>query len=316
MKIPVHPGDQLDHYRIEDMAGHQGSASIFRAIDVENNRQVAIKIPNFDPESDPVAFERLQREQEIGSSLDHPGLLKVFTDEHRSQSYIVGEWFSGEQLRSLLTGTPVAQHRAVKIALKVAEALFYLHNRGVVHRNLRPENILVNGDNDVKLVNFGVAAKVGARRITFTNLAQVVGFSEYISPEELNGKRGDARSDIYALGIILYEMLTGKLPFESGGALERLTKEPMPPTKVNPAISPALDDIIHRAIERQPKNRYTNAHEFAQGLANPEQIDIDKFQTDVPRTKSENSWKKSWVYLGTAVIPVAIFLLLLYFARN
>ena len=138
----------------------------------------------------------------------------MFADEHRSQIYIVTEWFDGQTLRQILAAKKLSQERAVHIVLNVCSVLAYAQNHGIVHRDLRPENFLVDAQDQIKLINFGVAAKAGARRITFTNLAQVVGVSEYISPEELNGKRDDPRSDIYALGVILYEVLTGKTPFQ------------------------------------------------------------------------------------------------------
>src|SRR5436305_1503265 len=198
MRIPVHSGDQLDHYRIEGAADRTGSASVFRGIDLRTNNAVAIKIPDPEMESDPVFFKRFQREEEIGKSLDHPGILKVIAGDQRSQTYIVTEWFDGVALRRILNTERIAHDRAVRIALNVANALAYIQDRGVRHRDVRPENILVGAGDQIKLTNFGVAAKTGARRITFTNIVQVVGVSEYVSPEELNGKRDDARSDLYS----------------------------------------------------------------------------------------------------------------------
>ncbi len=127
MKIPIHPGDQLDHYRIDGVADHNSSTSVFRAI------------------------ERFQREEEIGKSLDHPSILKVFADEHRSQSYIVTEWFDGQPLRQVLAENNLSHERAVRIVLNVCNALAYIQNHGIVHRDLRPENILVDVQDHIKL---------------------------------------------------------------------------------------------------------------------------------------------------------------------
>src|SRR5258708_23137287 len=154
-------------------------------------------------------------------------------------------WFDGQSLRQILAGKKLSHERAVDLALNVCSALAYNQNHGIVHRDLRRENILVDVQDHIKLINFGVAAKTGARRITFTNLAQVVGVSEYISPEELNGKRYDARSDIYALGVILYEMLAGKTPFQGSGPYHRLLKHPIPPPQIHPPIAPQLHDVIY-----------------------------------------------------------------------
>ena len=316
MKIPVHPGDQIDHYHIVGIADQSGPTSVFRATDVLTNRAVAIKIPHPEMESDPVFMERFQREAEIGESLDHPGILKVFRDEHPSQSYIVTEWFEGQTLRSIIGGSKLSHDRAIRITLNVCSALEYIQNRGIVHRDLRPENILVDSEDHIKLVNFGVAAKVGARRITFTNLAQVVGVSEYISPEELNGKRDDARSDIYALGVILYEMLTGKTPFQGSSVYDRLLKHPVPPREVDSTISPQLQEVIYRALERDPKNRYPNAHNFAADLSDLSRVGVAARPELREWKKTTSPRKKILLFAAITLAPIVIFALLFYFARH
>jgi serine/threonine-protein kinase len=317
MKIPVHPGDQIDHYQIDGVADDNGTTSVFRGTDLRTNQPVAIKIPHPEMESDPLFMERFRREEEIGKSLDHPGILKVFADEDRSQNYIVTEWFDGPTLRQILAGTKFSQERALHIALSNCSALAYIQNHGIVHRDLRPENILVDAQDHIKLINFGVAAKTGARRITFTNLAQVVGISEYISPEELNGKRDDARSDIYALGVILYEMLTGKTPFQGQSPYDRLLKHPIPPRELDPTISPQLQEVIYRALERDPKSRYANAHEFALDLGDLKRVGVAN-RPELRNWKKRGTprWRNVLFFVGIALVPVVIFALLLYFARR
>jgi len=319
---PLHPGDQLDHYRIDGLVARSGMASIFRATDLRNGRQVAIKIPHPEMEADPVFFERFEREQEIGAKLDHPGVMKVFTDEDRSQVYMVMEWVDGRLLRQVLNEQrkfPV--ERALRIALAICEALDYIHTHGVVHRDLKPENIMVDAEDHIKLIDFGIAANVGSRRITFTKLSNTMGTPDYISPEQVRGKRGDARSDLYALGVMLYEMLTGKVPFTGPNAFvimnDRLLNNPVPPREIDPAISPQLQEIIYRALEREPKNRYASAREFARDLQHPEQVGVSERPELHDWKRRRTPWaRRILFYLALALIPIVIFALMFFLARR
>jgi len=297
-------------------------ASIFRGTDLQNGRTVAIKVPHPEMESDPVLFDRFRREQEIGKALDHPGVMKVYDDEDRSQLYMVMEWVEGRLLRQILgPQRKLPTERALKIVLGIADALSYIHSHGVVHRDLKPENIMVDGDDRIKLIDFGIAGQEGARRLTFAKLSQVMGTPEYISPEQVKGKRGDGRSDVYALGVILYEMLTGKPPFQGPNPFaimnDRLLNSPVPPREIDPSISPQLQEIIYRALERDPRNRYANAAEFAHDLQHQEEVGVE----DRPEMRDWKKRRTPWVrkilfYIMLAMIPVVIFGLLLFFAKR
>jgi len=201
-------GDQLDHYRIESLAAQSGMASIYRATDLRNGGAVAIKVPHFQVESDPLFFDRFKREEEIGKRLDHPGVMRVFDDEDRSRVYMVMEWVDGRSLRHILTEQKkLSAERAVRITLGICEVLEYVHRNGVVHRDLKPENVMVDPEDHVKLIDFGIAGSMGMRRLNFANLTRAMGTPDYVSPEQVKSKRGDARSDVYALGVMLCEML-------------------------------------------------------------------------------------------------------------
>jgi eukaryotic-like serine/threonine-protein kinase len=318
----LHAGDTLDHYRIENLVARSGMASIFRATDLRTGQPVAIKIPHPEMEADVVLFDRFKREQEIGEKLNHPNVMKVIADDHRSQVYMVMEWVEGRLLRQILIEQKkLPVERAVRIALKIAGALDYIHKNGVVHRDLKPENIMVNADDDLKLIDFGIAGNEGSRRLTFAKLSQLMGTPDYISPEQVKGKRGDGRSDIYALGVMLYEMLTGKVPFQGPNAFaimnDRLLNNPVPPREIDPGISPALQEIIYRALERDPKNRYATAHEMVWDLEHQDQVGAAERAELKDWKERRTGWPRRLAfYAMLALIPIVVFSLLLWVARH
>lgn len=320
--MTLHPGDQLDHYHIDSLVSRSGMASIYRGSDVRNGRQVAIKIPHPEVESDPALFDRFHREEEIGKILDHPGVMKVFADEDRSRVYMVMEWVDGRLLRKILDEKhKLPPERAVQLTLRILEALEYIHARGVVHRDLKPENVMVNDSDNIKLIDFGIAGNAKSRRITFAKLSQTMGTPDYISPEQAKGKRGDARSDLYALGVMFYEMLTGKVPFSGENAFliinDRLLNNPVPPREIDPSITPQLQEIIYRALERDPKNRYATAREFALDLQNQDKVGVAARPELHDWKQRRTPWRKKVVfYVALALLPVAIFALLLYVAKH
>ncbi len=317
---PIEPGDTLDHYRIDATVARSGMSMLFRATDLINGRQVAVKIPHADMAADPVLFERFKREEEIGQLLDHSGIVKTYNDEERSRVYMVIEWVDGRLLRNLLNEEKkLPIERAVRIALGICDALDYMHKHGIVHRDLKPENVMVDAQDHVKLIDFGIAMKQDARRLTFVNLSATMGTPDYISPEQVKGQRGDQRSDIYALGIMLYEMLTGRVPFVEPNPLaamnERLLHDPMPPRDLNPEIPPELQEILYRALERDPRHRYPTAHEMAWDLEHQEQVGVEE-RGSGPVNRRKRFNKTMLLYAGLALVPVLLFSLMLLLARH
>jgi serine/threonine protein kinase len=318
-------GEQIDSYRIEGQIARSGMATIYKATDLRDNRTVALKIPHPDMESDPVLFDRFRREASIGERLDHPNVMHVYAEDKgaakRSRLYMVMEWCEGRLLRKILDEGRISQERAIRITMAVLDALDYIHANGVVHRDLKPENIMVDEDDHIKLIDFGIASDAGARRLTYANITAVLGTPNYISPEQVKGKRGDARSDLYSVGVILYEMLTGKLPFTGPSPLaamnDRLLNHPLPPRVADPSVSPQLQEVIYRALERDPGNRYARAAEFRHDLEHLDEVGVaDRDEIRNWHRRKAHLPRRIAYYASLALIPVVILLVMLLLARR
>jgi serine/threonine protein kinase len=322
LSATLEPGKELDHFRIDAPVAESGMASIFRATDLRDGKQVALKVPHFAMESDPALFDRFQREEAIGIALDHPNVMRIYPEEDRSRVYMVMEWVEGRLLRQVMYEQgkmPTA--RAINITLGILKALEYIHKNGVVHRDLKPENIMLDPEDNIKLIDFGIASQAGAKRLTYAGFTQALGSPDYISPEQVRGKRGDARSDLYAVGVMLYEMLSGKTPFSGPSPLavmnDRLINHPLPPREAEPSISPQLQEVLYRALEREPKNRYPSAHSFALDLEHLEQVGVaERTELTTWKKRKSNRWRQV-VYVGSLIlIPFLLFGVMVLLARH
>jgi eukaryotic-like serine/threonine-protein kinase len=313
----VSVGENLDQYKLTDVIARSGMASIFKAIDQLDGKTVAIKVPYMQFESDVVFYGRFQREEEVGARLDHPGVIKVLKPRHKSRMYIAMEHVEGASLRALMRepgGMPT--EKTLDFARQICEALVYLHSEGVVHRDLKPENILITADGKIKIMDFGIALNESARRLTWSGLSSKIGTPDYMAPEQVSGRRGDVRTDIYSLGVILYEMLTGHLPYSGPNVYNMMraktSEDPQPPSGFKPDLDPHLEEIILHAIDRVPRNRYSSAAEMLADLRDPSSVAIEgRAQRLKPRSLAKQKFKRNVGYglFFASLLGILVFLI-------
>ncbi len=269
-------GDRVDQYELIELLARSGMASIFKATDRSSGKVVALKVPHLQYESDIAFYQRFEREEKIGQKLDHPNIVRVLSPEKKSRMYLVMELAEGKSLRAIQGNKRMDVAQALDYGAQIASALVYLHSRGIVHRDLKPDNVIVTPDGRIKLLDFGIAMDEAARRLTWFGFTPPVGTPDYMAPEQVRGKRGDVRTDVYALGTMLYEMITGELPYPHGNVhvtmRAKLNQDPRPPSDVISGLDPKVAEIIMHSIERSPRERYTTAREMLGDLENPSQV--------------------------------------------
>jgi serine/threonine-protein kinase len=325
--LPFQPGYVLDgRFRIAEVLSRSGMGTIFKAEDLQNgNQAVAIKVPHLEYESDPTFFTRFQREEKIGLELNHPFVLKFIPVEHKSRPYIVTEYLKGCTLEHLLKAMrPLPEKDAIKLASLICEALQHMHDNGVIHRDLKPQNVMLCCDGSIRIMDFGIARDAASRRITHIANSTSMGTPDYMAPEQVKGRRADKRTDIYNLGALLYEMLTGVVPFQDENqwaALNaRISGDPAAPRKLNPDLSAQAEEIVLRAMQRDPAARYQTAAALKTELDTAEHVRVTGL---ADRLQEPAEWKpgllqKPWVLAAVMLGPLTlgIILLLVMLARR
>ncbi|HLZ62009.1 MAG TPA: protein kinase [Ktedonosporobacter sp.] len=262
-----------ERYQLQDPIGRGGMATIYRGRDIRMDRIVAIKVLREVYSTDPKFVTRFQREAKAASALQHPNIVQVYDYGQSDGSYfIVMELVEGTDLRRYLRSRGVlAIDRAIIIAHDVALGLGAAHRRNIVHRDVKPQNVLVGRDGSIKLTDFGIASvykDINAERLTTTGMT--LGTVQYYAPEQAQGEIVNPAADVYALGIVMYEMLTGRTPFDGDTpvavAMQHIQDAPTPPTQLNPNIPPALEEIILRCLEKVPEMRFRDGSSLARAL--------------------------------------------------
>jgi serine/threonine protein kinase len=273
-------GDQIDRFQINDHIAQGGMSNIYRAFDLVSRSEVVIKVPDKSMIGDPAQFERFQREMEVTQQLDHPAVLRgIYAGKFNNIPYLVTEMVVGKSLRQIIeSSVSMPVEPALDLIKRVAEGMAYCHQNNVIHRDLKPENILISSEGQPVIMDFGLALTKSAHRVTYSNLSVTMGTPDYMAPEQVEGQRGDARSDIYALGIILFEMLTGKPPFCGDNNLavmaQRLNGDAPRVDSIRAEISKPVAAIIARCLQRNPNNRFSDMDSLIAAIDHPETVDV------------------------------------------
>src|SRR3954462_5040077 len=256
-------------YRIVSRIGSGGMADVYLADDIHLGRQIALKVLHRRFARDHEFVERFRREASAAAGLQHPNVVRVFDrGEYDGTYYIAMEYLPGKTLKDVSREeAPLDQLRAIDYGIQILQAASFAHRRGVVHRDIKPPNVMVGGDGRLKVTDFGIA-RAGASEMTETG--SIMGTAQYLSPEQAQGQRVGAQSDLYSIGIVMYEMLTGRVPFLGESAvsiaLKHVSEEPPPLRQLRPDVHPRLEQAVGRALLKDPAQRYASADEFIAAL--------------------------------------------------
>ena len=341
-------------YRIDESIGRGGMASVYRGYDLTLGRDVAIKI--LDPElaRDAGFRTRFRLEAQAASRMSHPTIVRVFDAGEETESlpdgttqpvpYIVMELVSGRLLKDVIEEGPVDAERAVAYADGILEALEYSHRAGVVHRDIKPGNVMVTADDHIKVMDFGIARAVSDSSSTVAETTAILGTAAYFSPEQAKGEPVDARADLYSTGVVLYELLTGRAPFRGESpvavAYQHVSETPLTPSEINEEIPRALDAVVLRALAKDPYQRYQDAPSFRAALThaltgkapsrrqlgpltselygpNPRQAaetarSLRQLSTDTTMRRTQSGPPVAWVWAGVAILAVLLISVLFW----
>jgi serine/threonine-protein kinase len=268
-----------ERYRLIDFIGQGGMSLVYRAVDVRTGHSVAIKILKSEYNGDKEFLERFQREAQAASLMSHHNIVNLLdVGVEGDYRYLVAEYVSGSTLKEIIQQKGhINTTTAIQITVRILSALQHAHDNGIIHRDIKPQNVLVNADGHVKVADFGIARMTNA--FTISKGDTVVGSVHYSSPEQASGSVVEASSDIYSTGVVLYEMLTGRVPFVGDTpvsvAMQHINSQPPPIAELNPEVPPAGIAVVMKALEKSPKKRYQSAREMADALLKAKEGKLD-----------------------------------------
>jgi serine/threonine protein kinase len=303
-------GDQFDRFQILGHLAKGGMSDIYRAYDVVGKSEITLKIPDQSMIGDPGQYERFQRELTVTNTLRHPAVLRgLGSGTYNRTPYLATEFVEGRSLRSVIEDeAPMPIERALPLFRKIADGAAYCHQNGVVHRDLKPENILIRADGQPVIIDFGLALTKGAHRVTYANLSATAGTPDYMAPEQIEGQRGDARTDLYALGTILFEMLAGTTPFSGDNSMavmaQRLRSAAPRLDKAARGVPPEIAAIVARCLMRRPQDRYESVAALAAALDDPGSADLSVLAAS--ESGGERSFFRSTAFKGIAASAAII----------
>src|SRR6266516_4917294 len=343
MSETISPNTIFGQYSVVSKIGEGGMGEVFRARDTKLGRDVAIKVLPAAFSADAERLRRFEQEAQAAGALNHPNILVIFhIGTHEGAPYIVSELLEGETLRERMAGSALPQRKAIDYGLQIARGLAAAHEKGIVHRDIKPDNVFITDDGRVKILDFGLAkltaandgtsqTEVPTRKVN-TDPGTVMGTMGYMSPEQLKGQPADHRSDIFSFGAILYEMLSGKRAFRGDSMAETMSailrEDPPNLSESNKTVSPALERVVHHCLEKNPAERFHSARDLAFAIESLSGSATISGQTEtMPTITAENSaavglsrWfnnvRVAWIVAGVLVVGLLATLGLLYFNRS